>query len=138
MEIQALGLFVLFVPVEIEPLQAFENRGEGGVGVAFDVEARAYGSDQALNTDHSVEAVVVAVRVPAHYQLTKNALDAGKHVFCEWPLGANTKRSSYLGGRVTSLDVTVRAKGASRRGRPDFPALERWAKLFCPSGAYAV
>src|SRR5437667_3522868 len=35
MEVQALGLFVLFVPVEIEPLQAFENRSEGGVGVAF-------------------------------------------------------------------------------------------------------
>src|SRR5438552_17016246 len=47
MKIQALGLFVLFVPVETEPLQAFEDRGEGGVGIAFDVrvvDAEDHGS----------------------------------------------------------------------------------------------
>src|SRR6185437_339681 len=47
---------------------------------------RAYGSDRALYGDPGIEVVAVAVRVPAHYQLTKNALEAGKHVFCEWPL----------------------------------------------------
>ena len=57
---------------------------------------RAYGSDKALNADPEVEAVVVAVRVPAHYELSKNAIEAGKHVFCEWPLGANTKEAEEL------------------------------------------
>jgi len=57
----------------------------------FGVEC-AYGSDAALNADKRVEAVAVAVRVPAHYQLTKNALEAGKHVFCEWPLAPIPKR----------------------------------------------
>src|SRR3954466_14440048 len=52
---------------------------------------RAYGSDRELNANPEVEAVAVAVRVPAHYELTKNAIEAGKHVFCEWPLGADTK-----------------------------------------------
>ena len=55
---------------------------------------RAYGSDKALNADAAVEAV--AVRVPAHYGLCKNGLEAGKHVFCEWPLGANTKEAEEL------------------------------------------
>jgi len=57
---------------------------------------RAYGSDKALNADAGVEAVAVAVRVPAHYELCKNAIEAGKHVFCEWPLGANTKEAEEL------------------------------------------
>src|SRR5262245_10690462 len=61
----------------------------------FGVEC-AYGNDNALNADKRVEAVVVAVRVPAHYELSKNAIEAGKHVFCEWPLGANTKEAEEL------------------------------------------
>lgn len=34
-----------------------------------------------------VEAVAVLLRVPAHYPVTMDALNAGKHVFTEWPLG---------------------------------------------------
>ena len=34
--------------------------------------------------------------VPAHYELSKNAIEAGKHVFCEWPFGANTKEAEEL------------------------------------------
>ena len=34
-----------------------------------------------------IEAVAVVLRVPAHYQVTMDALQAGKHVFTEWPLG---------------------------------------------------
>src|SRR6266498_504385 len=56
----------------------------------------AYGNDKALHADAEVEAVVVAVRVPAHYELSKNAIEADKHVYCEWPLGANTKEAEEL------------------------------------------
>ncbi len=34
-----------------------------------------------------VEAVAVLLRVPLHYQVTMDALNAGKHVLTEWPLG---------------------------------------------------
>ena len=34
-----------------------------------------------------IDAVAVVVRVPSHYAPTKAALEAGKHVYCEWPLG---------------------------------------------------
>ena len=39
---------------------------------------RAYGDVSAMNANRQVEAALVAVRVPAHYALTKNALEAGK------------------------------------------------------------
>ncbi len=84
----------------------------------FGVEC-AYGSDAALNADKRVEAVAVAVRVPAHYQLAKNALEAGKHVFCEWPLGANTQEAEELAAlaRKNNLRTMV---GLQRRASPAY------------------
>ena len=80
---------------------------------------RAYGSDKALNADAEVEAVAVAVRVPVHYELCKNALTAGKHVFCEWPLGGNTKETEELAAlaRKNSLHTMV---GLQRRASPAY------------------
>ena len=37
-----------------------------------------------------IDAVAVVVRVPSHYEPTKAAIEAGKHVYTEWPLGRNT------------------------------------------------
>jgi predicted dehydrogenase len=34
-----------------------------------------------------VDVVTVTVRVPHHFAIVKAALQAGKHVYCEWPLG---------------------------------------------------
>lgn len=36
-----------------------------------------------------VDLIAIVVRVPLHLQLVMAAIDAGKPVFCEWPLGAN-------------------------------------------------
>jgi predicted dehydrogenase len=81
--------------------------------------SRAYGSDKALNADAEVEAVAVAVRVPAHYQLTKNAIEAGKHVFCEWPLGANTKEAEALAALARTKNVRTMV-GLQRRASPAY------------------
>jgi predicted dehydrogenase len=80
---------------------------------------RAYGSDKALNADAEIEAVVVAVRVPAHYELTKNAIEAGKHVYCEWPLGANTKEAEELAALARHKNVRTMV-GLQRRGSPAY------------------
>jgi hypothetical protein len=81
--------------------------------------ARAYGSDKELNADPQVEAVSVAVRVPAHFELTKNAIEAGKHVFCEWPLGANTKQAEELAARARKKNVRTMV-GLQRRASPAY------------------
>jgi len=80
---------------------------------------RAYGSDKALNADPEIEAVAVAVRVPAHYALTKNAIEAGKHVFCEWPLGANTKEAEELAALARQKNVRT-VVGLQRRASPAY------------------
>ena len=43
-----------------------------------------------------IDAVAVVVRVPWHYEPTKAAIEAGKHVFTEWPLGRNTAEAEEL------------------------------------------
>ena len=84
----------------------------------FGVEC-AYGSDKAMNANARVEAVAVAVRVPAHYELSKNAIEAGKQVFCEWPLGANTKEAEELAALARKKDVRTMV-GLQRRASPAY------------------
>ena len=43
-----------------------------------------------------IDLVTVAVRVPYHLELTRDALNAGKHVYTEWPLGANLAEAEEL------------------------------------------
>lgn len=65
-----------------------------------------------------IDAVAVVVRVPSHYEPTKAALDAGKHVYCEWPLGRTTKEAEELtalaaaNGLVTAIGLQARVNPA--------------------------
>jgi predicted dehydrogenase len=51
-----------------------------------------------------IDAVAVVVRVPSHYEPTKAAIEAGKHVYTEWPLGRTTAEAEELA-------TLARAKG---------------------------
>lgn len=53
---------------------------EIGVAKAFDGVAD-------LIVAPEVDIVTVAVKVPPHFEIVKAAIEAGKHVYCEWPLG---------------------------------------------------
>jgi predicted dehydrogenase len=79
----------------------------------------AYSDVRALGADPHVEAALVAVRVPAHYALAKSVLEAGKHVYCEWPLGANTREAEELAAlaRAKKLHAMV---GLQRRASPAY------------------
>ncbi len=52
-----------------------------------------------------VDLVTVAVRVPLHHQVVMAALKAGKHVYCEWPLGANLEEAQAMAGLARSKGV---------------------------------
>ena len=65
-----------------------------------------------------IDAVAVVVRVPSHYTPTKAALEAGKHVYCEWPLGRTTAEAVELAalakarGLVTAVGLQARVNPA--------------------------
>jgi len=71
---------------------------------------RAYGARLAFDdyrkmiASPEIDAVAIVVRVPSHYAPTKAALEAGKHVYCEWPLGRTT-------GEAVELSALAKAKG---------------------------
>ncbi len=64
-----------------------------------------------------IEAVAVVVRVPSHYAPTKAALEAGKHVYCEWPLGRTTAEAVELSGLAKAKGL-VTAVGLQARVNP--------------------
>ena len=48
-------------------------------------------ADPAKLAQHpDVDLVTVSVKVPDHYAPVMAAIEAGKHVYCEWPLGRDT------------------------------------------------
>src|SRR3989449_1546272 len=60
-----------------------------GVPVAFD-------NHQDLVNSAVVDVVAITVKVPYHLELATAALDAGKAVYCEWPLGNGLKEAETL------------------------------------------
>ena len=81
------------------PETAGESKAFYGAKLAF--------HDYAEMANHpDVDLVVVSVSVPAHHGMVTAGLQAGKHVFCEWPLGANTSEA-------VELTELARAKGVS-------------------------
>ncbi|MCC7485820.1 MAG: Gfo/Idh/MocA family oxidoreductase [Burkholderiales bacterium] len=87
----------------------------------------AYGEVGALCADPQVEAALVAVRVPAHYELSKAALEAGKHVYCEWPLGANTKEAEEIAALARKMKLCTMV-GLQRRASPAYLYLRELVK----------
>ena len=79
----------------------------------------AYGDVAALGRDPQVEAALVAVRVPAHYALSKAALEAGKHVYCEWPLGKDTREAEELAALARKKGLRTMV-GLQRRASPAY------------------
>jgi predicted dehydrogenase len=64
-----------------------------------------------------IDAVAVVVRVPSHYAPTKAALEAGKHVYCEWPLGRTTTEAVELAA-LAKANRLVTAVGLQARVNP--------------------
>jgi len=57
---------------------------------------RAYASFDEILADDAVQSVHLAVPNVLHYEMSKKALQAGKHVMCEKPLGMNSTETAEL------------------------------------------
>ena len=64
-----------------------------------------------------IDAVAVVVRVPLHYEPTKAAIEAGKHVYTEWPLGRTTEEAVELAALARAQGVQT-ACGLQSRVSP--------------------
>ena len=56
----------------------------------------AYHDYREMLKNPDIDAVGVIVRVPNHRQITLDAINAGKHVYTEWPLGTNTAEAEGM------------------------------------------
>jgi predicted dehydrogenase len=67
-----------------------------------DATAKKYGIEHAFGhypemlARDDFDLVSVVVRVPGHYDLVMKAIEAGKNVYCEWPLGANLREAEEM------------------------------------------
>lgn len=57
---------------------------------------RAYGSFDEMVGDPDIDVVSVTVKIPAHFDLVRSAIEAGKNVYCEWALGKNLAETRQL------------------------------------------
>ena len=77
----------------------------------------AFADPKQLADHPEVDVVTVCARVPTHYGLVTAALNAGKHVFCEWPLGADTAQAEAMSVRAERSGV-CHIVGLQARGDP--------------------
>src|SRR5437588_10265419 len=81
-----------------------------GVPLAFD-------NHQELVNRADVDVVAVTVKVPHHFGLASAALEAGKAVYCEWPLGNGLIEAETLAALARKQSVLA-VVGLQARSSP--------------------
>jgi predicted dehydrogenase len=96
--------------------------------------AEAFGADRwfsdpfAMIRDKQIDVVTIVVRVPAHRELVLAALDAGKAVYSEAPLGCSVLETEEMASAVGSLHTAIGLQGRLN------PAVRRAAQLLSSGG----
>ncbi len=89
-----------------------------------ELAAKQFGVQDAFDNHHDlvthpdVDLVVVAVKVTHHHQLVSAALDAGKMVYSEWPLGVDLDEAADLAARAEAAGVRT-VIGLQARSAPE-------------------
>ena len=82
----------------------------------FDIPL-AFDDHRQMVAHPDIDLVAVCVRVPAHHQLVMSALEAGKHVFCEWPFGRDLSEAVEMRDLALAKGVQHMV-GLQARGAP--------------------
>src|SRR5438094_501303 len=101
---------------EITALSTTRRESADAAGRLFGVPA-AFDNHQELVNSSSVDVVAVTVKVPHHLELATAALEAGKAVYCEWPLGNGLKEAETLAALAKKKGVLAVA-GLQARSAP--------------------
>jgi predicted dehydrogenase len=101
---------------EITALSTSRRESADAAGKRFGVAA-AFANHQDLVHSPAVDVVAVTVKVPHHLELATAALDAGKAVYCEWPLGNGLKEAETLAALANQARVLA-VTGLQARSAP--------------------
>ncbi|HET9112741.1 MAG TPA: Gfo/Idh/MocA family oxidoreductase [Burkholderiales bacterium] len=85
---------------------------------------RAFADVAELIAAPEVDIVTVAVKVPHHLEIVKMAIGAGKHVYCEWPLGNGLAEAEEMAALVRAKGV-LGVVGTQARVAPEIEYLRR-------------
>ncbi len=66
---------------------------------------RGYADGKDLIKDPAVDIVTIAVKVPDHRELVLAAVEAGKHIYCEWPLGRDLAETEEMAAAAQAAGV---------------------------------
>src|SRR5260370_20621069 len=83
---------------------------------------RAFADGAELVAAPEVDIVTVAVQVPPHLEIVKAAIGAGKHVYCEWPLGNGLAEAKEMAGLAQAKGV-LGVVGTQARVAPEIEYL---------------
>jgi len=79
----------------------------------------AFHDMEAMVSHPDIDLITVVVRVPGHYDLVMAALEAGKNVFCEWPLGRNLAEAEAMANLASDSGLRT-AVGLQARSNPAY------------------
>lgn len=108
--------------LELVAVATSSERTARQAAAAFGVQ-KAYGGGLELIRDSEIDLVTVATRVPDHRDLVLAALAAGKHVYCEWPLGRGVDEAGEMAraakktGLHTAIGLQLRSSPVTQRAR---------------------
>ncbi len=83
---------------------------------------RAFADVAELVAAPEVDIVTVAVKVPHHLEIVKMAIGAGKHVYCEWPLGNGLAEAEEMAALARAKGV-LGVVGTQARVAPEIEYL---------------
>jgi predicted dehydrogenase len=101
---------------EIRALSTTRQESATAAAAEYGV-AKAYDNHHDLVNDPDVDLVAITVKVPNHLELVTAAVAAGKHVYCEWPLGNGLAEAESMAAMVKEKGV-VGAVGMQARSAP--------------------
>jgi predicted dehydrogenase len=101
---------------EITALSTSRRESADAAGKRFGVPA-AFDNHHELVNSPTVDVVAVTVKVPYHLELATAALEAGKAVYCEWPLGNGLNEAETLTALAKKQGVLAVA-GLQARSAP--------------------
>jgi predicted dehydrogenase len=83
---------------------------------------RAFSDVAELVSSPDVDIVAITVKVPHHLEIAKAAIAAGKHVYCEWPLGNGLTEAEELAALARARGV-LGVVGTQARAAPEIEYL---------------